>query len=388
MLSLADDKTPSSLFCLKRIWRFQLLLFCAVIIQGLTGYSSLCLASSSVKTPQKALAQTMQLHQQETQYAQAKAAYTANNPTPQQIEAIAKQVYTLAQAGYAPAQYTMGQFLRKGIGGVQQPTYARVWYQAAAMQHYPPAMWQVALCYQEGVGGATDALKALGWFEATAKASSPYTSKALWYVTALHYTQQTGRMQLMEKHWLTLATMGDAEAKSNLGVLYLNTPTKARLGVQYLQQASSAGNLMAKAQLGNWLYQQPKAKPEAITQGVLLMNQSAKAGLALGQFNLGRYYYQKRFVPAYAKLAFYWLTVTKVQHPDLTIKTKPMLTGLTPLIASAERQQLTKSAQEKRFPLDSFPLKQMQASDLLPNHFSTLEGFQFKTVHPPEDALF
>jgi hypothetical protein len=65
-----------------------------------------------------------------------------------------------------------------------------------------------------------------------------------------------------------------------------------------------------------------------------------------------------------------------------------MLTGLTPLIASAERQQLTKSAQEKRFPLDSFPLKQMQASDLLPNHFSTLEGFQFKTVHPPEDALF
>jgi TPR repeat protein len=361
--------------------------FCGVYAL-LVGFSSPANATTTAKNPQKVLAQTLLFHQQEVQYTQAKLAYT-DNPTPQQVESIAKQVYALAQAGYAPAQYTMGQFLRKGVGGVQQPAYARFWYHAAAMQQHPQALWQVALCYQQGVGGLPDALKALGWFEATAKASSPYTSKALWNASALHWHQQTGRLQTMEKQWLTLATLGDTEAKSNLGVLYLNTPTKARLGLQYLQQASSAGNLIAKAHLGSWLYQQPKVKPEGLTQAVLLLNQSAKAGVGLGQCNLGQYYYQKRFVPAYAKLAFSWLMVAKTQHPEWVVKTKPLLAHLTPMIPPIERQSLTQSAQTKRFPAESFPLKgSTQAKETLPARFSTVEGFQFKLYSQYETADF
>jgi len=378
---------PLSLFYLKRIWWFQLLVFSAVIIQGLIGCFSLCFASSSVKIPQKALAQAVLFHQQETQYAQAKATYTAN-PTPQQIETIAKQIYALAQAGYAPAQYTMGQFLRKGIGGVQQPTYARFWYQAAAMQQYSPAMWHLALCYQQGIGGSVDTLKALDWFEATAKANSPYTSKALWNAATLHYAQQTGRLQSMEKYWLALATMGDAEAKTDVGILYLNTPTKARLGVQYLQQASGAGNLMAKAQLGSWLYQQPKVKPEAVTQAVLLMNQSAKAGVGLGQYNLGQYYYQKRFMPAYAKLAFSWLMVAKTQHPALVNKATPLLSSLNSILPASERQSLMKAIQAKHFPKEGFPLQIVQQQEILPMRFSTMEGFQFKVFQQWDEAEF
>jgi TPR repeat protein len=358
------------------------------VFVGISCFFSLYAYASTVEAnPKKALAQAVLLHQQETQYAQAKAAYTAT-ATPQQVEVIAKRVYVLAQAGYVPAQYTMGQFLRKGIGGVQQLTYARFWYQAAAMQHYPPAMWQLALCYQEGVGGSEDVLKALDWFESTAKASSPYTSKALWNASTLHYWLKTGRLQSMEKHWLALATMGDAEAKNDVGVLYLNTPTKARLGVQYLQQASGAGNLMAKAQWGSWLYQQPKVKPEVVTQAVLLMSQSAKAGVALGQFQLGQYYYQKRFVPAYAKLAFGWLTVVKEKHLALANKSKPLLSSLSPLISVSERQQLVKSAQAKQYPLEAFPLKVLEQPETLPERFSTVEGFQFKTFKHWDDGVF
>lgn len=364
---------------------FLIFLFCN--FSGVACFYTLPAHATATQNSQKVLAQAVLLHQQETQYAQAKATYTAN-PTPQQIETIAKQVYALAQAGYAPAQYTMGQFLRKGIGGVQQPTYARFWYQTAAMQQYPLAMWHLALCYQQGVGGSVDALKALDWFEATAKASSPYTSKALWNAATLHYVQQTGRLQSMEKYWLALATMGDAEAKTNVGVLYLNTPTKARLGVQYLQQASGAGNFMAKAQLGSWLYQQPKAKPEVLTQAVLLMSQSAKAGVGLGQYNLGQYYYQKRFTPAYAKLAFSWLMVAKTQHPVLGNKATPLLSSLNSVLPASERQSLLKAIQAKHFPKEGFPLQIVQQQEILPMHFSTMEGFQFKVFQQWHEAEF
>jgi TPR repeat protein len=364
---------------------FLIFLFCHSV--GISCFYSIPAHATATQNPQKILAQTLLLHQQETQYTQAKAAYTAN-PTPQQLEAIAKQVYALAQAGYAPAQYTMGQFLRKGIGGVQQPTYARFWYQAAAMQQHPLAMWHLALCYQQGVGGSVDSLKALEWFEATAKASSPYTQKALWNASALHYELKTGRLQSMEKPWVTLATMGDSEAKNNIGVLYLSIPTKARLGVQYLQQASSMGNVVAKAHLGSWLYQQPKVKPETVTQAVLLMTQSANAGVGLGEYNLGQYYYQKRFAPAYAKLAFSWLMVAKTQHPALVSKTMPLLNALNGVLPASERQSLLKAVQAKHFPNEGFPLQIVQQQEILPTRFSTLEGFQFKVFQQWHEAEF
>ena len=364
---------------------FLIFLFCHSV--GISCFYSLPAHATAMQNPQKVLAQTVLLHQQETQYTQAKVAYTAN-PTPQQVETIAKQVYALAQAGYAPAQYTMGQFLRKGVGGVQQPVYARFWYQAAAMQQHPLAMWQLALCYQQGIGGSVDTLKALDWFEATAKASSPYTSRALWNAATLHYVQQTGRLQSMEKAWLALATMGDTEAKSNIGVVYLMMPTKARVGMQYLQQASGAGNLIAKAQLGSWLYQQPKAKPEILTQAVLLMNQSATGGVGLGQYNLGQYYYQKRFVPAYAKLAFSWLMVAKTHHPALVNKATPLLSSLNSVLPASERQSLLKAIQAKHFPKESFPLQIVQQQETLPMRFSTMEGFQFKVFQQWHEAEF
>jgi TPR repeat protein len=364
---------------------FLIFLFCHSV--GISCFYSLPAHATATQNPQKVLAQTLLLHQQETQYTQAKVAYTAN-PTPQQVETIAKQVYALAQAGYAPAQYTMGQFLRKGVGGVKQPVYARFWYQAAAMQQHPLAMWQLALCYQQGIGGSVDTLKAIDWFEATAKATSPYTPKALWNASALHYWLKTGRLQSMEKAWLALATMGDTEAKSNVGVLYLTIPTKAKLGMQYLQQASNMGNLVAKAQLGNWLYQQPKVKPEVLMQSVLLMSQSANAGVGLGQYNLGQYYYQKRFMPAYAKLAFSWLMVAKTQHPALVNKATPLLSSLNSVLPASERQSLLKAIQAKHFPKESFPLQIVQQQETLPMRFSTMEGFQFKVFQQWHEAEF
>jgi len=204
---------------------FLIFLFCN--FASIACFYSIPAYATATQTPQKVLAQTMQLHQQETQYAQAKVAY-ANNPTPQQVEAIAKQVYTLAKAGYAPAQLSLGQFLRLGIGGVSQPTYARFWYLAAAKQQQPLACWQLALSYWHGTGGVQDFTQTITWFEATAKQPSPYKAKALWNATVLHWQANTHELRRMEHHWKQLALLPDAEAQSNLGVLYLNNPAKIK----------------------------------------------------------------------------------------------------------------------------------------------------------------
>jgi TPR repeat protein len=366
----------------------QIFILLFLAFMGMTCFYSLPAQATATQTPQKALTQALQRHQQETQYAQAKVAYTAN-PTPPQLEALAKAVYALAKAGYAPAQFTLGQFLRNGVGGVKQPTYARFWYQAAAMQQHPLAMWQLALCYQQGVGGSVDGLKALGWFESTAKAVSPYTQKALWNASSSNYWLKTGRLHAIEKAWLTLASLGDVEAKSNIGVLYLSIPTKTRLGVQYLQQASTAGNLVAKAQLGAWLYQQPNVKPTVLTQALLLMTQAAKEGVGLGQYNLGQYYYQKRFVPAYAQLAFLWLSITKAQHPALSPKTDAPLNELNKLIPTSQQQALLKTTQAKTFPIAGYPLiSNLQPNMPPPNKAATTDGYQLKFFREWHQPIF
>lgn len=363
---------------------FLIFLFCN--FAGIACFYSIPAYATATQTPQKVLAQTMQLHQQETQYAQAKVAY-ANNPTPQQVEAIAKQVYTLAKAGYAPAQLSLGQFLRLGIGGVSQPTYARFWYLAAAKQQQPLACWQLALSYWHGTGGVQDFTQTITWFEATAKQPSPYKAKALWNATVLHWQANTHELRRMEHHWKQLALLPDAEAQSNLGVLYLNNPAKIKEAISYLRQASKAGNLVAKAYLGRWLSQQPvsinRTKPNPQTEGLLLLTHVAQHGLGIGEYFLGQYYFQKRFDPAYAQLAFKWLTITKRQYPAFSEKVNPLLITLQGNITPTQRTALTANAHQYGATLPTpIPLIANQAvtelNTALPTPFYTVEGYQFK----------
>ena len=363
-----------------------LLIFLFCNFAGIACFYSIPAYATATQTPQKVLAQTMQLHQQETQYAQAKVAY-ANNPTPQQVEAIAKQVYTLAKAGYAPAQLSLGQFLRLGIGGVSQPTYARFWYLAAAKQQQPLACWQLALSYWHGTGGVQDFTQTITWFEATAKQPSPYKAKALWNATVLHWQANTHELRRMEHHWKQLALQPDAEAQSNLGVLYLNNPAKTKEAINYLRQASKAGNLVAKAYLGRWLSQQPVSinhtKPNPQTEGLLLLTHVAQQGLGIGEYFLGQYYFQKRFDPTYAQLAFKWLTVTKRQHPVLAAKVNPLLITLQGIITPTQRTALTANAHQYGATLPT-PLPIMahppvtELNTALPAQFYTVDGYQFK----------
>lgn len=337
-------------------------------------------ATGSQYSVQKTLSRALLQQQQEAQYTQAKQAYFAKQP----IEPIANSIYTLAKAGYAPAQFTLGQFLRLGIGGVSQPAYARFWYLAAAKQQHPLACWQLALSYWHGMGGVQDFTQAITWFEATAKQPSSYKAKALWNATALHWQTNTNELRRMEQHWKQLALQTDAEAKSNLGVLYLGNPSKTKESISYLRQASSAGNLVAKAYLGYWLTQQPNSKPATQTEALLLLTHTAQRNIGFGQYFLGQYYFQKRFDPTYAQLAFKWLSVTKHRHPALAAKANPLLITLQATIPPTQRTALTANAHKYGATLStSIPIMLNPLSNdsdtPLPAQFYTVDGYQFKT---------
>jgi TPR repeat protein len=365
---------------------FQLIVMC---LFGILCLPSSVQASRSTVSPNKALSAAIIQQQQETHYAQAKQAYLAKQP----VEPIAKTLYTLAKAGYTPAQFTLGQFLRLGIGGVSQPEYARFWYLAAAKQQHPLACWQLATSYWQGMGGIQDTVQAIAWFEETAKKPSYYKAKALWNATALHWQSDTHELRRMEQHWKLLALQGDAEAKSNLGVLYLGNPSKTKESINYLRQASVAGNLVAKAYLGYWLAQQPNSKPNTHTEALLLLTHTAQRNVGFGQYFLGQYYYQKRFDPTYAQLAFKWLTITKHQHPALAGKVNPLLMELQVNITPKQRTTLTANAYKSSpVTIGSIPIlvnpQPNNPSTMLPTKFYTVEGYQLKTYTALQPDVF
>jgi len=133
---------------------------------------------------------------------------------------------TLAEAGDAEAQLTLGLLHYQGDGTAQDSTQARVWLEKAAAQNNATAQYMLGVLYQRGEGGAQDHAKARTWLE-----------KA--------------------------AAQGHAQAQYNLGVLYENgqgitrdydkarawyEKVAAQTGDQEAQQAQHAGRLSGRHQ--------------------------------------------------------------------------------------------------------------------------------------------
>ena len=178
------------------------------------------------------------LHAAETQPAwkEAVAAIDAGNLAPMQ---------TLADAGDAAAQHSLGVLYEKGEGVPADAATAAAWYHKAAAQGYASAQYNLALMYRDGRGVARDAAQAQHWYE---QAAAQGHAKAQY---------RLGEIAYGEKHYDTArdwfeksAAQGYAKAQYHLGQHYRNRdPQKARA---WLEKAAAQDNADAKKALQTW----------------------------------------------------------------------------------------------------------------------------------------
>jgi TPR repeat protein len=83
-----------------------------------------------------------------------------------------RELMPLAKAGYAPAQYTLGQIYDNGTGTAPDKAQAAKWYRRAARQGYVPAEERLGLMYARGTGVPKDLERAYRWLDKAAAGTS------------------------------------------------------------------------------------------------------------------------------------------------------------------------------------------------------------------------
>ena len=119
---------------------------------------------------------------------------------------------TLAEAGDAEAQLTLGLLYYQGDGTAQDSAQAREWLGKAAAQNNTTAQYMLGVLYQRGEGGAQDHAKAREWFEKAAAQGSPEAQ----YRLGLIYESGIG----VTPDDAQAAAQGFPEAQYNLGIFY------------------------------------------------------------------------------------------------------------------------------------------------------------------------
>lgn len=109
----------------------------------------------------------------------------------------------------------------------------------------------------------------------------------------------------------TQAAQGDAQAQSNLGMLYYNgqgVPQDYGKARQWYEQAAAQGDAMAQNNLG-YLYLDGKGVPKDEQTGVEWIRKAAEQGDANGQDSLGEMYRDGRGVSQDNVRAYMWFNL-------------------------------------------------------------------------------
>ncbi len=136
------------------------------------------------------------------------------------FEEAASLIRRAADAGLAPAQYTLGTMYAFGDGVPQSRDVARTWYEKAAAQEHAGALYNLGLYYDRGITVAPDPARALEYYRRGARA-------------------------------------GDAKAAYNAGQMLMlgqGVPENAQEGVRLIEQSAALGEGKASASLG-YIYQ-------------------------------------------------------------------------------------------------------------------------------------
>ena len=132
-------------------------------------------------------------------------------------------IRSLAQHGYAIAQYNLGLMYENGEGIAQDPAAAIKWYRMAAQQGYAPAQHDLGISYYKGEGVAQNKKEAERWFRLAAQQGYANSQSSLGVI----YLNRSDFKEALR--WVQAsANQGHAPAQTNLGLMYYNGQGVAR----------------------------------------------------------------------------------------------------------------------------------------------------------------
>ncbi len=174
---------------------------------------------------------------------------TAVDTPPEQAQPLLEQLTRAAEAGQAPAQYTLGRLYRDGGPVEKNHLRSVIWLTQAAKQGDRRAMYALGKLYLE----EDDLPAAMRWFRQSAELGHTLAQYRLGKL--LLESGDAGR-NAEAVRWLTeAAEHGDQYAQYALGKLYLlgrQAPPDHEAAVRWLEQSAAQGNEAARATL-KWM---------------------------------------------------------------------------------------------------------------------------------------
>ena len=171
---------------------------------------------------------------------------TAVDTPPEQVQMLLEQLTQAAEAGQAPAQYTLGRLYRDGGSVEKNHLRSVIWLTQAAKQGDRCAMYALGKLYLE----EDDLPTAMRWFQQSAELG--YTL-AQYHLGKLLLESGDADRNTEAVRWLTgAAECGDPYAQYALGKLYLlgkQVPPDHDAAVRWLKQSAAQGNESARATL-------------------------------------------------------------------------------------------------------------------------------------------
>ena len=171
---------------------------------------------------------------------------TAVDTPPEQVQMLLERLTQAAEAGQAPAQYTLGRLYRDGGSVEKNHLRSVIWLTQAAKQGDRRAMYTLGKLYLE----EDDLPTAMRWFQQSAELGD---TLAQYHLGKLLLESGDADRNTEAVRWLTgAAECGDPYAQYALGKLYLlgkQVPPDHDAAVRWLKQSAAQGNESARATL-------------------------------------------------------------------------------------------------------------------------------------------
>ena len=221
-----------------------------------------------------------------------------------------------ANSGDPAAQQEIGYFYQVGIGVERDPARAARWFERAVAGGLVSAKVNLGVAYVWGLGVRKDPGFAVKLFREAAQKGSGMG--ACYLGDMYHFGIGVQKDDSDAKHWFELGSkLHNAPAKLDLALLLLDHPdqTSRDRAIRLLREASTAGSVAAKHQLGLEMIRRPDL-PGSTVEALKVLEEAASDGYWRSSAVLGVLSRDGKGVTKDYKVAYYHFRVAALQGQD------------------------------------------------------------------------
>jgi len=244
------------------------------------------------------------------------AAYLAGRGVARDEKQAAYWYEKAANSGDPAAQEEVGYFYQAGIGVERDPARAALWFERAVAGGLISAKVNLGVAYVWGLGVRKDPVFAVQLFHEAAQKGS---GMGACYLGDMYYFGiGVGKNDSDAKHWFELGSkLHNAPAKLDLALLLLDHPDQKNQdrAMRLLREASAAGSVAAKHQLGLEMIRRPDLSGST-GEALKALKEAASDGYWRSSAVLGVLSRDGKGVTKDNKVAYYHFRVATLQGQD------------------------------------------------------------------------